>query len=74
MHKNPVFQQHGFFAGKWPGKDLGLTTMDFTKHETPEADAILQTGIRVTIHEAMTEQYIDEVATGIRKVAQHYTA
>lgn len=74
MHKNPVFQQHGFFAGKWPVKDLGLTNMDFTKHETPEAEAILQTGIRVTIHEAMTEQFIDEVATGIRKVAQHYAA
>lgn len=74
LHHNPVFLNHGFFAGKWPVKDLGLTTMDFTKHETPEAEAILKTGIRVTVHEAMTEPYIEEVAQAIRKVARHYAA
>jgi dTDP-4-amino-4,6-dideoxygalactose transaminase len=74
LHRNPVFLQHGFFAGKWPVKDLGLTSMDYSKHETPEAEAILQTGVRVTIHEAMSEQYIEEVASAVRKVAQHYAA
>lgn len=74
MHHNPVFLNHGFFAGKWPVKDLGLTTMDYSKHETPEAEAILQTGIRVTIHEAMPEEYIEQAASAVRKVAQHYAA
>lgn len=74
LHKNPVFLKHGFFAGRWPVKEMGLTTMDYANHETPEADAILQTGIRITIHEAMTGQYIEEVATAIRKVAQYYAA
>ncbi|MCU0917153.1 MAG: DegT/DnrJ/EryC1/StrS family aminotransferase [Planctomycetes bacterium] len=74
LHREPVFQQHGFFAGRWPVREMGLTTMDFTKHQTPEVEAILKTGIRVTIHERMTEDYIANVAEAIRKVARHYAA
>lgn len=74
LYGEVVFQNHGFFAGRWPVKELGLTTMDFTKHKCPEAEAILETGIRVTIHEHMTEEYILDVAAAIRKVAQHYAA
>jgi perosamine synthetase len=74
MHRNPVFQKHAFFAGRWPLREFGLTTMDFSKHETPEAEAILQTGIRITIHEAMTEPYIASVAEAIQKVARFYAA
>ena len=73
LHRNPVFLKHGFFAGRWPVRDLGLTSMDYSKHETPEAEAILRTGIKVTIHEAMTDHYIASVAEAIRKVARHYT-
>jgi len=73
MHHNPVFLNHSFFAGKWPVKDMGLTDMDFSKHETPEAEKILTSGIRVVIHEAMPEPYIEEAAGAIRKVAAHYT-
>ena len=72
LHRNPVFLKHGFFAGRWPVRDLGLTSMDYSKHETPEAEAILRTGVKITIHEAMTDQYIASVAEGIRKVARHY--
>jgi len=72
LHREPVFQQHGFFAGRWPAREFGLTTMDYTKHQTPEAEAILRTGIRVTIHEGMTEEYIAAVAEAVRKVARHY--
>lgn len=72
LHRNPVFLQHGFFAGRWPVREFGLTQMDYTKHRTPEAEAILQTGIRITIHEAMTEDYISSVAGAIHKVATHY--
>ena len=72
LHRNPVFLKHGFFAGHWPVREFGLTSMDYAKHQTPEAEAILQTGIRVTIHEAMTEQYIESVAEAIRKVTRHY--
>jgi perosamine synthetase len=72
LHRNPVFLKHGFFAGRWPVRELGLTTVDYSKHQTPEAEAILQTGIRIGINEAMTDDYIVSVAEAIRKVARHY--
>lgn len=72
LYGEPVFQKHGFFAGRWPVKEMGLTTMDFSKHRCPEAEAILETGIRVMITESMSEQYILEVAAAFRKVAKHY--
>lgn len=72
LHREPVFQSHGFFAGRWPAREMGLTTMDYTKHQTPEAEAILQTGIRFTIDESMTEEYIMGVAAALRKVARNY--
>ncbi len=74
LYGEPVFQNHAFFAGRWPVKEMGLTDMDFTKHKCPEAESILVTGIRVPIYEYMTEEYVLGVAAAIRKVAQHYAA
>jgi dTDP-4-amino-4,6-dideoxygalactose transaminase len=74
LYGNPVFQKHGFFAGHWPVKESGLTAMDYTKVSCPEAEAILKTGVRVTIHESMTDPYIRGVAAAVRKVAGHYAA
>jgi dTDP-4-amino-4,6-dideoxygalactose transaminase len=72
LYGEPVFQQHSFFAGRWPVKEMGLTSMDFTRHKCPEAEAILATGIRVTINEHMTEDYVLSVAAAIEKVARHF--
>jgi perosamine synthetase len=72
IYKLPVFQQHAFFAGRWPVRELGLTAMDYTKVSCPTAERILEHCMRITIHEAMSEAYIKEVASAIRKVAQHY--
>ena len=72
LYGEPVFQDHGFFAGRWPVKEMGLTSMDFTKHKCPEAEAILATGIRVPIYEHMSEEYVLGVAAAIRKVVRHY--
>ncbi|MHB8974431.1 MAG: DegT/DnrJ/EryC1/StrS family aminotransferase [Pirellulaceae bacterium] len=72
LYGEPVFQNHGFFAGRWPVKELGLTTMDFSTHKCTEAESILATGIRVSIDEHMTDDYILGVATAIQKVARHY--
>jgi hypothetical protein len=46
--------------------------MDYTKVSCPEVEAILKTGVRVIIHEAMSEAYVLNVAAAIRKVATHY--
>jgi dTDP-4-amino-4,6-dideoxygalactose transaminase len=72
LYKEPVFQNHGFFAGRWPVKEMGLTDMDFTKHHCPEAEATLVTNIRVPIYEYMTDEYVLGVAEAIRKVVHHY--
>jgi perosamine synthetase len=72
LYGEPVFQKHGFFAGRWPVKEMGLTTMDFTRHKCPVAETILATCIRVMIQEHMTEDYVRNVAAAIRKVARHY--
>jgi hypothetical protein len=55
-------------------KELGLTSMDYAKVSCPEAEAILETGVRVVIHEGMSEAYARSVAAAVRKVAGHYAA
>jgi dTDP-4-amino-4,6-dideoxygalactose transaminase len=72
LHQMPLFQQHAFFAGRWPIKEMGLTMMDYTRVKLPEAQAILKTCANTPIHEGMDEDYIRSVAKGIRKVARHY--
>ena len=73
LYANPVFQAHGFFAGRWPVKEFGLTSMDYSKVSCPEAEKTLQTGVRIVIHEGMSEAYIADVAEAIGKVARHYS-
>ncbi len=72
LYREPVFQQHAFFAGRWPVKEMGLTSMDFTRHKCPEAEDILATGIRVMLNEHMSEEYVLSVAAAIEKVARHF--
>ena len=74
LYGESSFQNHNFFAGRWPVKEMGLTEMDFTKHKCPNAESLLVDGIRVHIKEYMTEEYILGVAKAIQKVARHYAA
>ena len=72
LYGEPVFQNHAFFAGRWPARDLGLTQMDYRQVKCPESEAILATCIRITITEAMSEDFIRRAGEGIRKVARHF--
>jgi len=72
LHRNPVFQKHGFFAGRWPIREMGLTSMDYTRVQTPEAERILATGVRVGLHEGMTEEDVRAIARGVRKVTRYF--
>lgn len=74
LYRMPYFQQHAFFAGRWPVKELGLTAMDYTRVKCPEAEAILATGVQCPLNESMNEALIREIGAAVRKVAQHYTA
>lgn len=72
LHQMPLFAQHAFFAGRWPIKEMGLTTMDYTKVKLPEAEAISKTCSNFALNEAMDEDYIRSAAAAIRKVAKHF--
>lgn len=72
IYKYPVFQDHNFFAGRWPVKELGLTDMDYTRVSCPEAEAIIETCINIGITEATGEAWVRGAAAAIRKVAAHY--
>ena len=72
LYKGEVFQKHGFFAGRWPIKELGLTTMDYTKVSCPKAEEILATDVTLTFHESMTEEHVLLMAKAIEKVARAY--
>jgi len=74
LYQTPVFQSHGFFAGRWPVRELGLTTIDYTKHRCPEAEAIHQTCVRLPLDQRMSEDYILQLGAAIEKVARHFAA
>jgi dTDP-4-amino-4,6-dideoxygalactose transaminase len=69
----PMFQNHSFFAGRWPIKELGLTKMDYSKVKLPVTEKILETCMLFRLNQAMDEEYIRAVAKGVRKVAKHFS-
>jgi perosamine synthetase len=69
VYQYPVFQNHNFFGGRWPVRELGLTKMNYRAVSCPVAEAILQDGVKLTINEAMTEAYVTKVVSAIRQVA-----
>ena len=69
-----IFQRHNFFGGRWPVRDLGLTTMDYTQVKCPEAEAYRAECIMLPINEAMTEGYVRKVAAAVNAVARRFAA
>jgi dTDP-4-amino-4,6-dideoxygalactose transaminase len=72
VYQYPVFQDHHFFAGRWPVKELGLTKMDYREVHCPVAEVILETAILFVLNQGMDEKFILETAEAVRKVADHY--
>lgn len=72
LYGMPMFQNHSFFAGHWPVKEMGLTSIDYSKMKLPVTEEILSTCSLFRINEAMTEDYIRQVAKAVRKVAKYY--
>jgi len=70
VYQYPVFQNHNFFAGYWPVRELGSTTMDYRQVSCPVAEDILKDCVKLTVNEAMTETYLAKVASAVRQVAQ----
>jgi len=74
LYGMPMFQNHSFFAGHWPIKEAGMTTMDYRKVNLPVTEEILKTCMRFPLNEAMDEDYMRLVAKAVRKVAKAYAA
>jgi len=72
LYQKPIFTNHNFFAGHWPVREMGLTTMDYRKVHCPVAEQIAATAIHITIREHLPESYARGVAEAICKVAEHY--
>jgi hypothetical protein len=74
LYEEPVFRNHSFFGGRWPVKEMGLTTMDYGKVKLPEAESIRDSVANMRVFESMDEEYVRQMARAIRKVARHYAA
>lgn len=72
VHRYPVFQNHNFFAGSWPLRQAGLTSMDYRSVACPCSEAFLADSIRLNLNEAMTDDYVDLVAHAIRTVLKRH--
>ena len=72
VYRYPLFQKANFFGGRWPVRELGLTTMDYTKVSLPATEAFCRTCIHFTLREHFCDAYIEQSAAAIAKVARHY--
>jgi perosamine synthetase len=72
VYRYPLFQNHNFFAGYWPLREAGLTTMDYRRVNCPVTEAVLADSISLAINPALTEEIIDQTAAAVAKVARHY--
>jgi dTDP-4-amino-4,6-dideoxygalactose transaminase len=72
VYRYPLFQNHNFFAGAWPLRDAGLTTMDYRTVRCPAAEAMVAEGVSLPISPAMTDEIAAQTATAVAKVAHHF--
>lgn len=67
-----LFQNHDFFAGTWPLRDTGMTTMNYREVKVPQAEDLLARCVTLTLHEGLTETYVDQVAAAFAKLLNFY--
>jgi len=72
VYRYPMFQTENFFAGHWPVKELGLTKMDYKKVNLPATEEYCKTSIQFTVREHFTEEFMEQSAAAIAKVARAY--
>lgn len=73
VYRYQVFQNHNFFGGHWPVRDFGLTQMNYRETHCPEAEAIIADSIKLTVNEAMTDDYLDKVAEAVCAVVSRFS-
>lgn len=70
MYMQPLFQERQAYLGSHFPFDL--TGITYAEGLCPNAEAILQTAIRLSVNEFHTDQDAEEVVQAIRKVVNHY--
>lgn len=69
IYRYPIFTQHSAFErGHHPYQEH-----DYSNASCPNAEAILETGVMLPVHEAFTAVDVEEIALGIRRVASWFT-
>jgi dTDP-4-amino-4,6-dideoxygalactose transaminase len=70
IQHEPVFLNKAFFAsGIWPAEVIAGRAYDYRDVRTPVAQRVLDTAIRLPLHEGWTDREVDDTAAAIRKVA-----
>ncbi|WP_309252395.1 DegT/DnrJ/EryC1/StrS family aminotransferase [Paenibacillus spongiae] len=70
VYMQPLFQKREAYAGSHFPFDL--TGITYERGICPTAEGILRTAVRLSISEFYTDQDIDEMGAGIRKVANYF--
>jgi len=70
LYEEPVFQNRNFFpGGVWPAEQFSGRSYDYRQTRCPNADLVLKTSIRLTLHEGFSQGDVEDYARAIRKVA-----
>lgn len=70
VYMQPLFQKRQAYLGsQFP---FDLTGITYKRGDCPNAERILQTAIRIGVNEFFTDQDIEDIIAGVRKVALHY--
>ena len=71
MYQEPVFANRSFFnGGVWPAEKLSGREYDYRKVHCPNAEKVLQSAIRLSLHEGFTMDDVQDYVKAIRKVAE----
>jgi dTDP-4-amino-4,6-dideoxygalactose transaminase len=70
LYEEPVFQNRSFFAGGvWPAEQIAGKSYDYRHTRCPNADLVLRSSIRLTLHEGFSQNDVEDYVRAIRKVA-----
>lgn len=72
LYQYGVFRNHSFFGGEWPLQSLGMTTVDYRKVCCPVAEDVLNSCVFVTLHEQLSDDYVDQLGEAFAKVSRSF--
>lgn len=75
LYAEPVFANRNFFAGGvWPAERLAGREYDYRQVRCKNAELVLNTAIRLPLHQAYSQADIEDYAAAIHKVAKRARA